>query len=245
MKGKLPIWKENPGRFAHVSDAAEEILRDGPKLPRKSSNPCPLEGLAFAVSLDPAAWSHIAGLGEKVAVLDFDAPALDYYRWTKGRQLQEIPEVTKWGVENGWITVSNDVLVWYWDSESEEERFFRFDKGDEEVAYYREQLRLGREADEPVLRVEERPGWAFTPKMHRHVSRHYSAPDDACMEAELLNLWLAASHPEIGMVWYAETYDPVNLSAPRGAILPGHFGEVRAVAVASLEEWEREYSPAA
>lgn len=239
---RLPIWKLNPepGIFAHVSWAAESIMERGPMLPDRSSNPCPHEGLSFAVSLNPDAWAEIAEIGTEapVVVLEFNRPALDFYRWTGKREVQEIPELTEWGTRNGWITPGRDFLVWHWGGEEPEKRAFRFGEEDtKNLPYYREQLELWKEADEEVISIDEVPGWRYSKKLRTHIARHYKSPGETCMEAEVVNLWLQSEHPEIGMIWYAETLDVLGLSAPRGAILPAYFDEVRPLRIGTVWEW--------
>lgn len=241
---RLPVWKGNlePGVFAHVSWAAEEIMERGPELPKASNGPCPYEGLAFAVSLHPGAWARIARIGTDapVVVLRFDRPAMDFYKWLGKRHLEEVPEVTRWAVRNGWVTKTKDVLVWHWGGEEAEKRFWRFPKGGKDESYYREQLDLGDEADEPVIKIEEASGWSSTQKLRDRVRKHYKNPTDTCLEAEVFNLWLMEHHPEFGMIWYGERLDPVNLSAPRGAILPPYFKDVKPVRMTTVEDWGEE-----
>lgn len=242
---QLPIWRGNPepGIFAHISWAAEAIMERGPMLPIRSSGPCPHEGLAFAVSLHPGAWGKIARIGTEapVVVLEFKRPALDFYRWTGKREIQEVSELTKWGTQNGWITPGRDFLVWHWGGEEPEKRAFRFPEEDwKNLDYYREQLELGEDADERVISIDEVPGWRYTEKLHDRMATHYRTPGDTCMEAEVVNLWLQVEHPEIGMIWYAERLDVPNLSAPRGAILPAYFDEVRPIRIGTIQEWGEE-----
>jgi hypothetical protein len=240
---ELPIWKGNPepGIFAHISWAAESIMEQGPRLPDGSPGPCPHEGLAFVVSLHPGAWGKIARIGTEapVVVLEFRRPALDFYRWMGKRwYVQEIPELTKWGIQNGWITQRRDFLVWHWGGEEPEKRAFRLNEEEDakELEYYREQLELGEDADERVISIDEALGWRYSDKLRSRIAQHYS-PTDTCMEAEIVNLWLQAEHPEIGMIWYAEELDVPGLSAPRGAILPAYFHEVRPIMVTTADKW--------
>jgi hypothetical protein len=214
----------------------------GPKLPTQSSNPCPHEGLAFAVSLHPGAWAKIARIGTDapVVVLEFKRPALDFYKLLGGRAVQEVPAITEWGVQNRWIKTGRDFLVIQDlnDEGGDVTRAWRFAAEDKKnLDYYREQLRLGDEADEPVTSINEVPGWRYTPKLHGRVAKHYKRPGETCMEAEVVNLWLQAEHPEIGMIWYAEDLDVPGLSAPRGAILPAYFNEVRPIRITTIDGW--------
>lgn len=251
-KKTLPIWKGNPepGVFAHVSWAAESILKDGPRLPEGGGGHCPHEGLAFAVSLHPGAWAKIARIGTEapVVILKFKRAALDFYKWLGKRQLEDVNDVTDWGIKNGWITRGTNLQVWHWGTEWGEngeevdvKQYWTVKKGSKDEAYYREQLSLGDEADEPVIEIKEVPGWRPTRKLVARVSRHYPSPNDTCLTAEMFNLWLTSEHPEFGMVWYAETLDPDNLSAPRGAILPPYFGEVEPIRIGTVSEWDEEW----
>lgn len=239
----LPIWKGNPepGIFAHVSWAAKSIMKHGPKLPTRSSGPCPHEGLAFAVSLHPYAWAKIARIGSQapVVTLEFRRPALDFYKWRGKRTLQENVPLTEWGVRQGWIVRGRDFLVWHWGGEEgDQKRYYRFpEEDDENLTYYREELEAGDDAEERVISIEEAPGWRYTPMLREHMARHYKSPDETCMEAEVVNLWLQKEHREIGMIWYAETLDVFELSAPRGGILPAYFDEVRPLRIGSIFEW--------
>jgi len=85
--------------------------------------------------------------------------------------------------------------------------------------------------------IKEVFGWRYTTKLKDHISLHYKSPNETCMEAEVVNLWLQAEHPEIGMIWYAEDLDVLGLSAPRGAILPAYFDEVRPLRITTVGEW--------
>jgi hypothetical protein len=247
----LPVWEGNPesGIFAHVSWAAEDILKDGPRLPEGVGGHCPHEGLAFAVSIHPLAWAKIARIGTDapVVVIQFKRPALDFYKWLGKRHLEGISEVTDWGVEHEWITRGTDLQIWHWGTEWGEKgqevdvkRYWTIEKGDKEEAYYREQLALGDEADESVISIKEVPGWRYTEKLIARVTSHYARPNNTCLTAEVFNLWLAENHPEFGMIWYTETLDPANLSAPRGAILPPYFQEVKPLHLTTTQAWGEE-----
>jgi hypothetical protein len=170
---------------------------------------------------------RIAGLSRDTLALRFDPPALDFHKWRKGRRSQEIPELTRFGLDHGWITQGKDVLIWTYDSEDGQERY---------ATYYEGHPSIPAESQE-AIRVETRPGWNYTQKMIDRVGKVYAEPDDACMEAEVLNLWLAKEHPRIGMVWYDDEYDPDSLSAPRGAILPHHFHSIIPLAQLNAEDW--------
>jgi hypothetical protein len=235
----LPIWQDNPHRFAHVSWSAEAILRTCPKLPRRSANSCPHEGVVFDVSVNPVAWARIARIGTDapVLVLEFDPPALDYHEFVGDRRLEEMDEVSSWAISNKLVKLVKKFLVWHYGGEESELRYFTFKEGDKELEDYREQLALGPDADESVESIEEARGWEFTSKMRSLVSKHYKNPNDLCLTSEVLNQWLAREYPEIGMVWYADVLDVANLSAPRGAILPAHFKDVRSIEVVSVGDW--------
>lgn len=244
----LPVWQGNPepGVFAHVSWEAKRIIKTGPRLPRKSSRPCPHEGLAFAVSITPLAWAMIARIGTDapVVVLRFDRPALDFYQWLGKRMLEEVREVTDWAVGNRWIARGTDVLVWslaQTEGGESQKVFSRYPRGGKDHEHYERQLESGDAAEEPVISIEETPGWRFSKKLTDRMSEHYVIPDGPCLSAEVFNLWLQDQYPEFGMVWYDETLDPAELSAPRGAILPAYFREVKPLRIGNMAEWCEEY----
>jgi len=244
----LPVWQGNPvpGIYAHVSWGAKRIMRTGPGLPDRCSRPCPHEGLAFAVSITPLAWSIIARIGTNapVVVLRFDRPALDFYQWLGKRMLEEVREVTDWAVGNRWITRGTDVLVGQL-TETEggepQKTFSRFPRGGKDHEHYDRQIEAGDAAEEPVVSIEETPGWRFTKKLTDRISEYYVKPRGPCLAAEVFNLWLQDQYPEFGMIWYDETLDPAELSAPRGAILPAYFREVKPLRIGNMAEWCEEY----
>jgi hypothetical protein len=231
----IPIWKENPYIFAHITWDPEVIFGEGVALPaREGSKPCSMEGLGFSVSLHPRQWAALLYREESeapyeipVVVLRFTKPALDYYAFTKKGRLEDIDDLTEWGVRNGWITRGVDIK--YWSQYAQAEMLIPEEETDWE--------RLVKGGKEP----KRYPGWRSTAKMREHLKRHYRdiSPTN-CFIHEVLNLWLARKHPEIGMVWYQHPYYPQYGSVPQGAILPNHFGSIELLTVTTLRKWPSE-----
>jgi len=234
---KLPVWtgNPNPGIYAHVSWNAKKIVRQGLRLgaSKAGSGICPMEGNAIAVSLHPRAWAKIARIGTDapVVVLKYDRPALDVHKWLRKRHLQEVKEVTSWGVRKVWIYEAVDVLEWSVTGD---------ESGEPVEGYVRYHEEDWEEPEEDVIKVEKVPGWRFDDKMFRHIQKHDYDADESCMTAEILNLWLVDQHPEFGMLWYDEKLDVYNYSAPRGAIPEAYLGEVEPLRIVSMEEWGEE-----
>lgn len=227
---KLPLWKKNPGIFAHIGWDAQEILETGPKLMKVRHRPCSFEGLGFSVSVHPRQWAYIMsdalGINDwgdiPVLVLTFDKPALDFYAFIKPiKQIQSSKELTEWGTREGLIKTATDLMVYNEDK-------FEWEQFPEE--YFSRSEVKGQ-------KFEVVPGWRPTAKLAQRVRKCYSAPTQGSLVNEVLNLWLADQHPEIGMVWYEHPYYPQYASIPQGHILPDHFDAVHPVTVTNVYKW--------
>ncbi len=156
-------------------------------------------------------------------MLRFTPPALDYYAWLGKRQLPDVEELTDWAVRHGWIQQAVDVVV---------------RDPEEDVIRVPEESREWRRWVEDPSSVKRVTGWRMTPKLRKRITKHYPRiVDHRCWMHEVLNLWLADEHPEIGMVWYTHPRYPEYGSFPQGAILPGHFDAIEPVAITTLRGW--------
>lgn len=227
---KLPLWKKNPGIFAHIGWDAEEILETGPKLMKVSHRPVSFEGLGFSVSIHPRQWAYIMSDALRiddwgdipVLALTFDKPALDYYAFVKPfKYLQSNEGITQWATREGWIKPASDLLVY----------------NEEEYGWERLSEEHVSEGELVGEKFHVVPGWRPTAKLVQRLKKYYSNPSPGSLVNEVLNLWLADQHPAIGMIWYDHPYYPQYASIPQGHILPHHFGAVHPVAVTNVYKW--------
>lgn len=244
---RLQRWK-GPDILTHVSRYPENLMEHGPRLPKPEQNLfCSHEGLSFSVSIHPEVWArqleqdprHNVFYDEMAVVfLSLDAPALDFYRYLDGRRPQAVGVITDWAVRHGWIEEGLDYRI-------HNPVNYRQEHQDEvEIHGYLDAYGDDPDVDwfiEDSRKVDALPGWRFTEKLKKHLQEHYRKREihHPCMQAEVINLWLAGAHPDFGMIWRSEPYSPSYGSAPSGAILPHHFKDVRILGSASIGDWRK------
>lgn len=165
------------------------------------------EGSGLSVSLHPGAWRRIAKLGGKCWLLQRDGNAfLDALALSEA----DLAEVRAWGIANNYVFTAQLFRLDYADQDENGEDVKRWSifhtrrRADEEAAEY---------DDASVTEFEGLVGMA---KLHK-ATRSRVDPD--ICEDLLLTLY-GDLVLDLDGVWWAETLDPDNFSAPRGVIFP-------------------------
>ncbi len=166
------------------------------------------EGAGLSVSSEPDAWEAIARLG-----------GLPWWQLTNpdGEFLNAlaIPEplkhhITKWGLANQYV---KDVAIWevtWWDDELEEERYTLFTNPTEA----KEEM---EDESYPDAKIHKGRSLAPTSRLEKRILIE-GAPIGLTWD-HLLTIW-TEDETNLDGVWWEEVLDPLNLSAPRGVILP-------------------------
>lgn len=197
------------------------------------------EGAGLSVSLCPEGWVGIASLGgSPLHELSRDgALFLDVL----GMDDATRNGLASWAEERGLARREARWLAWRWDDEDERWRGMVCHTREEALGELEDDLD-GDDPDEERLRVaeedggppggsllSEEPALVLTEEGDRRAHGFGRSGDATDMVAMFFaEDVLRAELPDLVGVWWRETYDPVALSAPRGAILPCCVGEFAA-----------------
>lgn len=173
-----------------------------------------LEGRCLSVSLCPHAWRAVARLGgAPLHQLHLaGAEYIDGYALLRrdGQLLQD------WGVRNDLAMRATVYRAWRFDDESDEWGYM--DCSTEEEARWETCADAGPGGRPAVEAVSSVVG---LPRLNEWMGRTPSAQSVSGDLVYFLAESLASQSSRlVGVVW-REAYDPPNLSAPRGAIMPG------------------------
>lgn len=159
-----------------------------------------LEGNGLSVSQHPDAWEQIAQLGGAPwwALCKPSASFCDAIELSTEQQA----EITRWGIESGWVELVDRFRVSYFDEELEDE-----------VYYYTSDATDADEGEEVAAVQVISP----TPSMTTRLSVHCDA-DVGCFDL-LLSLYVE-DETDLDGIWWYEELDPARYSAPRGVIVP-------------------------
>jgi len=165
-----------------------------------------LEGAGLSVSVNPREWQNIARIGGDL--WEFTKPGnkfVNFHRITKPQREQ----IVQWGVANGYVEPTKIWRATWYDDEMEEEIFSDFTKENEA-----KQQAEGMGGT--VTTVDN--GIVMSRKLGDR-SRH-PRWNDPMMAWDMLVTVYAEDELDCDGVWWQDTFDPSNLSAPRGVIFP-------------------------
>jgi 8-oxo-dGTP pyrophosphatase MutT (NUDIX family)/GNAT superfamily N-acetyltransferase len=176
----------------------------------KSKQPGSLEGSGLSVSVHPEDWMNIAEIGGDTWELTKPSNRfLNFHRLSKPQRKQ----LAAWGIQNGYLTEVANAYRWvYWDSEAEEERYMEFPTQEEAEAEMEGMGEGGKVV--PVKSI----AYAGTDKLKQRTNN--PSGDQTAVAFDLLVTVYAEEQLDCDGVWWEDTYDPANLSAPRGVIFP-------------------------
>lgn len=169
------------------------------------------EGQGLSVSQHPDAWARIARLGGPVWNVSGDTNRfLDYHELTDAQK----SAIDAWGVERGYITPVKAWKISTWDEDEEDYRWFLTTK-ESEVEFEREEA----EYAEVETKFEVVATFAATETFADTTVK----AGDLHVEQILATVWVQETDNDFEGVWWEDDYDPDNLSAPRGVIVPKHI----------------------
>ncbi|WCK57387.1 hypothetical protein PP175_25305 (plasmid) [Aneurinibacillus sp. Ricciae_BoGa-3] len=163
------------------------------------------------VTTEPDAWKRMWKLSGSLYELTKENHAfLDFYRLTK----KEKKEIEKWGLEQGYLKITDVYRVSWYDDEYDRNVTLDFtNKEDAE----KETLECGYSA-----RVREVKKYETTAKMDAKVQYPSLSPSIAI---ELLTTLFADEVLHIDGVWWDKNLNIIQLSAPEGSICPSKIPE--------------------
>jgi 8-oxo-dGTP pyrophosphatase MutT (NUDIX family)/GNAT superfamily N-acetyltransferase len=184
----------------------------------KSKQPGSLEGSGLSVSIHPEDWMDIAEIGGDTWELTKPSNRfLNFHRLSKPQRKQ----LAAWGIQNGYLTEVANAYRWvYWDSEAEEERYIEFPTQEEAEAEMEGMGEGGKVV--PVKSI----AYAGTDKLKQRTNN--PSGDQTAVAFDLLVTVYAEEQLDCDGVWWEDTYDPANLSAPRGVIFPSKLSSWKA-----------------
>jgi hypothetical protein len=173
-----------------------------------------LEGRGLSVSRHPEAWGRIAGLGGPVWSVGSAAPRfLDYHELTP----EQRQAITDWGVKRGYVEVKPAWKVTTFDDEYNDYRW----------TVYLDEADAEEEAEFSEGTVDRTTSVISTMAFPDPTVKA-GEPD---VEEILATVWVEQEAEAFDGVWWEDDYNPEQLSAPRGVIVPRAIEEWVASAV--------------
>src|SRR5271170_6477459 len=209
IKGKAKVaWAKRAAGFAFKS--FKKLWHIG-SMNVKDKREGSLEGIGLSVSVNPEEWAQIAEIGGDFWELTKPGNKfLNFHRLSKPQRQQ----IMTWGIQNGYAEeISNTWRFVYFDSEADEERYMEFTTQQEA----QEQLDEQGEGGE-VVPVHSR-GIVGTARLGQRTKNSRGASDIG-MAFDLVVTVYAEDELDCDGVWWADTFVPASLSAPRGVIFP-------------------------
>lgn len=199
---------------------------DQPRRPRTTS----YEGWGLSIGRNPQDWARVAGGvsgGEPWRLEKKDgtrACFVDMHRLT-GADRRAIEQRAR---QRGWLETT-PVTTWcvdYWDDEYEEERYMCF----AEEGAAREEV----DWMEGAASVEKTQRPQATPALRQRWRRWFSGDLEPDQVGEAAVMAVLEDDGRYEGLWWEDTYDPMRLSAPRGAIFQKRLPRWRRTRVAAL-----------
>ena len=173
-----------------------------------------LEGHAVSVSVDPAAWQRIARLGGQTRTIEMNGhPLLDMLRIEEGAFAGLRSAVDAFALKSG-LAVPGTVY--------RSETIYE----DEDIGWsfhstYEEALQEAYGDPDAVAEVQQLVPTERLAKLAR------VEKVDLSLVRDFITMQYAEQILDLPGVWWAETYAPEHLSAPRGGIFPRELGRGR------------------
>ncbi|WCK57266.1 hypothetical protein PP175_29180 (plasmid) [Aneurinibacillus sp. Ricciae_BoGa-3] len=171
------------------------------------------EGSGLSISNHPNAWLKISDRDLESSLYEFvknDASFLDFHELNAVL----VDEMTKWGLEMGYILCATLYRYTFWHGDLDEEASILFQT-------YEEALEESNKDEEAIEQID---GFIATEKMNKKVFGEPSPID----VIDLLSTLFAEHVLKIDGVWWDDDLDISALSAPRGVIFNS-----------KLQEWTR------
>ena len=188
-------------------------MRNPPRGRRKS-----YEGNALSVSLCPEAWTSIARLGGR-PTKQLVKPGGEFVH---ARVLPEEAknQIRTWARETGILDTATIWHVPMFDEDGESDGYMEFlDESKAQAkfnSYYGDSEEFEDRSEMPSL--TQRPDYVATQKLLDVVNVDGPVLGRSAFDFALM-AWVY--NTDLDGVWWDENYDPISLSAPRGAISPG------------------------
>jgi hypothetical protein len=193
----------------------------------QQSHQSSLEAFCLSVSEFPDDWKSIAEI-------DYDAPVWTLSR--AGAQFLDVLSLTEpqlekikaWGIENGLVKLQELWRAWETDGETGEAYYTRHN--DLQTAERNAGLEPGEtENEEDETWIEREPDAIVLTEEGMDALIRWSEPRNGLDGLIILytDRVIRQINPDICGLWWDETYDPDNLSCPRGGILPDALKEFK------------------
>jgi hypothetical protein len=183
------------------------------------------EANALSISLHPEDWSAITPLGPSLFLLEKkNAKFLDKYTFSDSPYMEL---VWNWASENGYVKKGTLYKIIY-DNEGEEveQIFDNLDEAENEIDGLSEE-------------VQEVSGYLMTPKMlKRSLHSEEVGAEHVFAEDFAISFFMEDNFPQLDGIWWEDTYDPLELSCPRGGIFPGKVKSWNSKKITLEEFWE-------
>lgn len=173
------------------------------------------EGFGLSVSLHPEAWSDIARAGGRTWLLrrkdKKQGRFVDMRRLTKKTKSALLDEAERAGL-------GKRIPIWqscYYDSEQEDwlcTDWYKKKDAENDAAYYY------KNEEDTDAKVKASVGWKSSTTFKRQWRKTFKTSLPLGMAEDQALLTVMASHNTHDGAWWDETFDPGNLSAPRGVI---------------------------
>ena len=163
------------------------------------------EGNGLSISVNPDDWADIARLGGDTWTLErTDGTPLRFASWTDLGETERV-QLRAWAIDKGWLKEVAVFEMAYFDDEWDTTVTCQFHTLDE----------AEREADgmDDAATITPVVSWRATSDF----------PDSRVGDSDpsdvLMGAYVRAQRPDLDGVWWEETYDPDQLSCPRGVIV--------------------------
>lgn len=180
------------------------------------------EGAGLSVSVHPMAWGMIANLGCEGFIL---RPANGEVRLLDCRTLSKADRSTveTWGTNNGYLEPCELFKVSYYDADLDARAYFLFDRKEKAQSEARELERA--RVTGPIKDIRG------TTKLLSETSQDARSSNDivGTFAFDLVMTLYAEKALDVDGVWWSETLDPFNHSAPRGVIFNSRIGQFEAI----------------
>lgn len=194
------------------------------------------EGNALSVSLCPEAWTSIARLGGR-PIRQLVKPGGSFVH-ARALSRKAKNQIRTWARETG---ILGKATIWrlpMFDEEGESDGYMEFlDESEAQAefnSYYGDSEEFEEQSEAP--RLTKKPDDVATQKLLDIVNVDGPVLGRSAFDFALM-AWVY--NTDLDGVWWSENYDPISLSAPRGAISPGKIKQwaVKTIRKEISDEW--------